>query len=175
ELDGGRVRFLEYEFLVDGADFGLFLVGLFAARAIFFGGGERHVVLEVTNASGIVGVNDERVFEALEIDGFALGVDFVFAVILVPLGNGRVLVHVFDDLAPAHARVVGAEADFTLLGGVGDNAHFGAAEMVVEKILEPHASDKEEVPWVGLAALHGILISTLGFCAAVICSGILGG
>src|SRR5437763_495029 len=116
----------------------------------------------MANASGVIGVNHQRVFKALEIDRFAFGVDFVFAVILVPLGDGRILVHIFDDLPPAHAGVVGAEADFTLLGGVRNDAHFSAAEIIVEKILEPHAGDEKEVPRIGLAALHGVFIGTFG-------------
>jgi len=69
-------------------------------------------MLEVTNTRGVIGVNDQRVFEALQINGLALRVDFVFAVILVPLGDGRVLVHVFNDLPPAYTGIVRAEADF---------------------------------------------------------------
>jgi hypothetical protein len=57
-------------------------------------------------------------------------------------------VHLLDDVAPAHARVVGAEADLAFLRGVGDDALLGAAEVVVEQILEPHAGDEEEVPAV---------------------------
>src|SRR5260221_13187984 len=56
-------------------------------------------------------------------------------VVLVPLGHRRVLVHVFDDLPPAHAGVVSAEADLSLLRGVRDDAHFRAAEVVVDKSL----------------------------------------
>ena len=156
DLNDRRLGLLENEFFVDGADFGLFLEGLLAARAIFFRGGLRNVVFEVADASGVIGVNLQRVFEALEIDALALGVDFVFAVVLVPLGDRRVLVHVLDDLAPAYARVVSAEGDFALLRGVRNDAHFGAAEVVVEKILEPHAGDEEEVPRI-LAALHGVV------------------
>src|SRR5579863_10074619 len=125
DLNYGRLGLLENEFFVDGADFGLFLESLLAARAIFFRGSLRNVVFEVADTGGVIGVNFQRVFEALEIDALALGVDFVFAVVLVPLGHGRVLVHVFDDLAPAYARVVGAEGDFALLRGERDEAHFG--------------------------------------------------
>ena len=32
------------------------------------------------------------------------------------------------------------------VGAVRDDAHLGSAEVVVEKILEPHARDEEEVP-----------------------------
>src|SRR5205807_2003899 len=140
---------------------------LLAADAVFFGRGLRNVVLEVANAGSVFGVDHQGVFKAFEVNGFALGIDFVFAVGLVPFGDGRVLVHVFDDLAPAYARVVGAEGDFALLRGVRNDAHFGAAEIVIEKILEPHAGDEEEVPRVGLAALHGVFDGAVGRGAAI--------
>src|ERR1700679_2668732 len=71
--------------------------------------------------------------------------------LLVPLGEGGGHVHLLDDVAPAYAGVVGAEADLTLLCGVGDDALLGAAEVVVEEVLEPHAGDEEEIPAVGAA------------------------
>jgi hypothetical protein len=56
------------------------------------------------------------------------------------------------------ARVVRAEGNFALLRGVGDDAHFGAAEVIVEEVLEPHAGDEEEVPRIfRLAPLLGVL------------------
>ncbi len=54
--------------------------------------------------------------------------------------------HLLDDVAPAHTRVVGAERYLALLRRVWDYALLGAAEVVVEQILEPHARDEEEVP-----------------------------
>src|SRR5258708_4406377 len=66
----------------------------------------------------------------------------------IPLGECRCHVHLLDDVAPADARVVGAEGDFTLLRGIRDDAHLGAAEVVVEQILEPHPGDEQEVPAV---------------------------
>src|SRR5438876_7608075 len=134
DLDDGRLRLLENEFFVDGANLGGFFPRLLAADAVFFGRGQRNVMLEVADAGSVFRVNHERMFEALEVNCFALGVDFVFAVGLIPFGDGRVLVHVFDNLAPAYARVVRAEGDFALLRGVGNDAHFGAPEVVVEKI-----------------------------------------
>src|SRR5215204_307544 len=65
-------------------------------------------------------------------DGFALGVDGVAAVLLVPLGEARRLVHVLDDLPPADAGVIRAERNLALLRAVRDDAHLGAAEVVVE-------------------------------------------
>ena len=76
----------------------------------------------------------------------AAGEDFVTAVLFVPLGQRGGHVHLLDDVAPAHAGVVSAEADFAFLRGVRDDALLGAAEVVVEQILEPHAGDEEEVP-----------------------------
>src|SRR5262245_7995657 len=39
DLNDGRLRLLEHQFLVDGANLGLFFVGLLAAGALFLGGG----------------------------------------------------------------------------------------------------------------------------------------
>src|SRR6201992_4357109 len=90
--------------------------------------------------------------------------------LLVPLGEGGGHVHLLDDVAPAHAGVVGAEADLTLLSGVGDDALLGAAEVVVEEILEPHAGDEEEVPAVS-AALLNVGHGAVGGDFAVVLSG----
>ena len=78
----------------------------------------------------------------------AAGEDLVAAVLLVPLGQRGGHVHLLNDVAPADAGVVGAEADLAFLRGVGNDALLGAAEVVVEQILEPHAGDEEEVPAV---------------------------
>ena len=80
-----------------------------------------------------------------------VGVDGVLAVLAVPLGDGRVLVHLLDDLPPADAGVVGAEGDLAHLRRVRDDAHLGAAEVVGPEILEPHAGDEQHQPLVGLA------------------------
>src|SRR3984893_6071768 len=158
DLDYGGLSLLQHQLFVDGADFGLFFVGLLAARAIFFRGGQRNVVFEVADTRGVFSVDLQGVLVGIEIDFLALGVDLMLAVRLVPLGDGRILVHILDDFAPAYASVVGAEGNFTLLRGVWNDAHLGTAEIVVEKLLEPHAGDKEEVPRVGLAALHGVFV-----------------
>ena len=89
--------------------------------------------------------------------------------LLVPLGEGGGHVHLLDDVAPAHAGVVGAEADLAFLRGVGDDALLGAAEVVVEEILEPHAGDEEEVPAIVAALLdvvHGAVAGDLAVVAA---------
>src|SRR5215470_3981416 len=162
DLHSSLLGLLQHQLFVDGANLGLLFVGLLAARAVFFGGGQGDVVLEMAHASRVFGVNLERVLVRSEIDALALGVDFVLAVGAVPLGDRCVFVHVFDDLAPADAGVVRAEGDFALLRGVRNDAHFGAAEVIVEQILEPHAGDEEEVPRVSLTALHGIFIGAVG-------------
>src|ERR1700753_2318136 len=133
--------FFRARFSLNPRTFALLFERLLAARAIFFGCGQWNVVLEMAHASGVVGVNAERVFKTLQVDVFSLGVNLMLAVVLVPLRDSRVLVHVLDDLAPAHTGVVRAEADLTLLRRVRNDAHFGAAEVVVEQILEPHTRD----------------------------------
>src|SRR5713101_3971568 len=130
DLDNRGLGLLEDQFFVDGADFGLFLVGLLAAGAVFFRSSQRNVVFEVTDTRSVFGVNLQRMLIGFEIDLLALGVDLVLAVGLVPLRDGRVLVHVFDDFAPADAGVVGAEGDVALLRRIGDDAQLGPAEVV---------------------------------------------
>src|SRR5208337_5194892 len=107
---------------------------------------------------------------AVEFHGFALGVNLVLAVSLVPFGNRRVLVHVLEDLSPADSRVVGTEGNLPLLCGVGDDAHLGAAEVVIEQVLKPHAGDKEKIPRVG-TALERVFISTVGVRGAILLPG----
>src|SRR5215472_10206907 len=81
------------------------------------------------------------------------GKDLMPAMLVIPLGERGRHVHFFDDVAPAHAGVVSAEADLAFLRGVGNDALLGTAEVVVVKILEPHAGDEQEVPAVGAALL----------------------
>src|SRR5690349_7439829 len=57
DLHYRRLRLLQHQLFVDGADFGLFFVGLFAADTIFFGRGQRNIVLEVANARVVFGVD----------------------------------------------------------------------------------------------------------------------
>src|ERR1019366_9103994 len=95
----------------------------------------------------------ERVGGGFETDLLATGEDLVTAMLLVPLGEGGGHVHLLDDVAPAHAGVVRAEADLAFLRGVRDDALLGAAEIVVEQVLEPHAGDEQEVPAIAAATL----------------------
>src|SRR5215469_2456691 len=173
-LHNPRLRLFENQLFVDGANLGLLFEGLLAANAVFFGRGHRDVVLDVADASGIRSVDLQRMLVAAEVDVLALGVDFMFAVGAVPLGDGGVLVHIFEDLAPADTGVVSAEADFTLLRAVRNDAHFGAAEVVVEQILEPHPGDEQEVPRILRAALYGIVEGTAWRGAAVFDGSTLG-
>ena len=91
-----------------------------------------------------------------ELHFLAAGEHLVTAVVLVPLCNGCVLVHMLDDVAPSDPRVISTERDLALLRAVGDDAHLCAAEIVVEEVLEPHPRDEQEVPRV-LATLLDIL------------------
>ena len=84
----------------------------------------------------------------------AAGKHGVFAVRLVPFGDAGGLVHVLDDLPPADTGVVCTERNLTKLRRVRNDAHLGAAEIVIEQILEPHARDEQEVPAVGAALLN---------------------
>ena len=61
DLHDGRLGLLQHEFFVNRANLGRFLEGLLAANAVFFGRGQRNVVLEVANARGVIGVNAQRV------------------------------------------------------------------------------------------------------------------
>src|SRR5262249_52649690 len=87
--------------------------------------------------------------------------------LLVPFREGRGHLHLLDDLAPADAGVVGAEADLALLRRVRDDAHLGAAEVVVEKILEPHPGDEKHIPAVVASPLY-VLQGPVGPDLAVI-------
>ena len=102
---------------------------------------------------------------------FAAGEDFVPPMLLVPLGERGGHVHLLDDVPPAHAGVVGAEGNFAFLRGVGDDALLGAAEIVVEEILEPHARDEQEVPAI-LAALFDVIQGAVArhFAVAAVCA-----
>src|SRR6185312_456511 len=106
----------------------------------------------------------------LDADLLTTGEDLMASVLLVPLGEGRCHVHLLDDVAPSDAGVVGAEADFTFLRGIRDDALFGTAEVVVEQVLEPHAGDEQEVPTVS-AALFDVGHSTVAGNFAVVAAG----
>ena len=129
-------------------------------------------MVPLADAGGVLWIDVKRVLVGIQIDALALGVNLVLAVAAVPLRDGGVLVHVLEDLPPSHARVVGTEGDFALLRGVGDDAHFGAPEVIIEQVLKPHAGDKEEVPGVR-AAFERVFVSALGIRSAVLLPGAL--
>src|SRR5207253_8737223 len=104
---------------------------------------------------------------AVELHRFAAGKDFVTAILFVPLRQRRRHVHLLDDIAPADARVVSAEANLAFLRRVRNNTLLGAAEIIIEQVLKPHASDEQEVPAVA-AALLNILRRTVATDLAVI-------
>ena len=85
---------------------------------------------------------------ARHVDSLAACEDLVSAVLVVSLGERRRHVHLLDDVAPTNFGVVRAERDLALLRRMRDDANLGAAEVVVEQILEPHARDEQEVPAV---------------------------
>src|SRR4030095_235693 len=97
-------------------------------------------------------------------NGFSGGVNLVTAVFFIPLTEIRRLVHVFDDLTPADAGVVGAEGYFTFLRTVRNHAHLSAPKIVIEKILEPHAFNTQYAPDVGVlrASLHSVVAIRTG-------------
>src|SRR5271169_5326616 len=55
-LHYGLLGLLQNQLFVNGADLSLFFKSFLAAEAVFFGGGHRNVVLDVTNTGGIFGV-----------------------------------------------------------------------------------------------------------------------
>src|SRR5436190_19898511 len=76
----------------------------------------------------------------------AAGVNAVLAILLVPLLHAGSLVHVLDNLPPADTGVVRTEGNLSQLGGIRNDAHLRAAEVIVEQILEPHTGNEQEVP-----------------------------
>ena len=113
----------------------------------------------------------QRVVLAVQRHALAAGEDLVPAVLLVPLGERGGHVHLLDDVAPADAGVVGAEGNFAFLRGVGNDALLGAAEIVIEQILEPHAGDEQEVPAVAAALLDVVHRAVLADLAVVLAGG----
>ncbi len=52
--------------------------------------------------------------------------------LLVPLRDGCVLMHMLDDVPPADAGVVGTKTNFTFLSSVRNDAHLRPTEVVIE-------------------------------------------
>src|SRR5713226_10041649 len=89
-------------------------------------------------------------------DFLATRKDLVPSVLFIPLSKRGRHVHLLNDVAPAHARVVSAEADLAFLRSVRNDALLGAPEVIVKQILEPHPRDEQEVPPV-LTPLHNVV------------------
>src|SRR6185437_5454156 len=96
--------------------------------------------------------------------------NFVAAMLVVPLGGRCRHMHFFDDVAPAHTRVIRAERNLALLRGIGDNALLRAPEIVVEQVLEPHSSNKKEVPAISAPLLDVIQCPVLLPCRSRLAS-----
>src|SRR5271167_4504786 len=82
--------------------------------------------------------------------------DLMPSMLLVPLGQCRGHMHLFDNVPPTHASVVSTEGNLALLRGIRNNALLGPPEIVVEQILKPHPRDEQEIPPV-LPPLHHIV------------------
>src|SRR5688500_2373569 len=92
------------------------------------------------------------------------------AVFFIPLRDGRILLHVLNDISPTYAGVVSTERNLTLLGTVGNNAHLGPAEVVVEQVLKPHSSNEQEVPAIG-STFFNVILRTIATDFAIIFAG----
>src|SRR5262245_59719180 len=75
-------------------------------------------------------IQNETMALVREIDVLATGKNFVSAVLLIPLCDSRVLMHVFNNVPPTNTCVVGAEGDLAFLRSVRNDAHFSATEIV---------------------------------------------
>ena len=82
---------------------------------------------------------------------------------LVPLRQGRRLMHILDNLAPTHAGIIGTERDLSILRPVWDDAHLSPAEIVGPQVLKPHPFHAEDSPFILLrASLHPVVPITVG-------------
>src|SRR5437660_253837 len=93
-------------------------------------------------------VQDQLVSRVRQRNILATGKDLVTAMLVVPLRDGGVLMHMLDDVPPADASVVGTKTNFTFLGSVRNDAHLRPPEIVIESILEPHPSDETKIPTI---------------------------
>src|SRR6185369_2952411 len=95
---------LQYHFLVKLTHHDGFLVGRL-----------RSFHLRLVRTRQIHFVQFQTVRTVGHVDVFAAREDLVPAMLLIPLRDGRVLVHVLDDVSPTNTRVVGAKGDFAFL------------------------------------------------------------
>src|ERR1035437_2397262 len=66
---------------------------------------------------------------------------------------------------------LGAERNFALLRGIGNDALLGAPEIVIKEVLEPHAGDEQEVPAVAAALFDVVEGAVLADLAIVLAGG----
>src|ERR1051326_6751974 len=96
--------------------------------------------------------------ESRQRHGLISRIDLMSSFLSIPFSDGGILMEIFNDLPPSNACVIGAEGDFSFLRSVRNDAHFGAAEIIVEEILEPHAGHEHEVPAVLLSLFSDAVI-----------------
>ena len=97
----------------------------------------------------------------------AFRIGCVTAVLFVPLAQARGLVHFLDDLPPADAGVVCAKTNFAFLRSIRNNAHLGAAKIVVKEVLKPHSLNAQHPPIVvavRILARTGHAVIAIGIC-----------
>src|SRR5690349_24962872 len=130
----------------------------------------RSLHLRLVRSHQINFIQNQAVARVGHLDVLATSENLVSTMLLIPLRDGRVLVHVLDDVSPTDSRIVGAEGNLAFLRAVRDDAHFGATEIVVEEILEPHSRDKQEVPAIRTALLDIIFAAIAADLAVVLTS-----
>src|SRR5262249_33720381 len=131
----------------------LSLTGFLPGDALFFSSRFR-LFAPSTNPRDIDRVQHEIVLEGIERYVMAAGVDSMLPMLLIPLSDRSGLVHVLDDFAPTDSGVVRAERDLTKLRRIRNDAHFRAAKIIVEQILEPHSCNEQEVPRIAASLLN---------------------
>ena len=116
---------------------------------LFFASGFRDSEIVEVMLFGVIDVfraQDQGVILGREFDVLAAGDDLMTTVLVVPLGQRGGHVHFLDNVAPAAAGVVSAERNLAFLRRVGDDALLGAAEIVIEQVLEPRSGHEQELP-----------------------------
>src|SRR5438270_7041892 len=88
--------------------------------------------------------------------------------LLIPFRDGRVLMHMLNDVAPADAGIVGAETNLAFLSSIRNYAHLRTTEVVIEKILEPHPSDEKKIPTISPSSFYIILFPIAADLAVVL-------
>src|SRR6266481_4101846 len=154
-----RFGFFQNVLAIEGFHAGVFsgLLHLLIAGAqlLFASGLGNAQIVESSIAAGVdvIVIQPQLVGLVIHTHFFATGEDLMAAMLFIPLGERGGHVHLFNDVAPAHAGVVSAETDFAFLRGIGNNALLSAAEVVIIEVLEPHSSNEQEIPAVSAALL----------------------